>query len=568
MRIINSFKDAAPSKVITDLRHLVQSSAEVFGDKVLYYYFENDEKKEFTYNDLWENMNCLGTAFAELGLMGKHIAVIGETHPSWIVTYLAAVNGNSVIVPLDKELLEDQIVGFLNLAEVEAIVYTESFNNKLIKLADKVPKIKYFIPIHSDGENLNSPLLRSFDSLIEMGKRALDAGNRTYVDHVIDMDAMCAILFTSGTTGTSKGVMLSQKNLTAATNSSCQSMSYDSRNTFVSFLPPHHSYEMTCEQLGGINIGGSMLINDSLKHTMRNITSFKPNTLVLVPLFVETMYKKIWDEIKKRNMTKKVKMAMKISNALLWLGIDKRKDFFAPIIDSLGGNLKSIVCGGAPLNPQLVKDFYAFGITIFEGYGITECAPFVAVNPAGKIRLRSVGKPVVGCDVKIDYDEGQTTGEILVKGENIMMGYYKNEEATKAVFTEDGYFRTGDIGYMDKDNYIYITGRKKNVIILSNGKNVFPEEIEEYLANIPQVLESVVLGRKNNKDEIVITAIVVPDMEQFTDQSPDNIYSTIKDAITRINKNLPVFKQIKDIEIRYEPFEKNTSRKIKRYLIK
>lgn len=559
---------ADPPKVITDLRHLVQSSAEAFGDKVLYYYFENGEKKEFTYNDLWENMNCLGTAFAQLGLLGKHIAVIGDTHPAWVVTYLAAVNGNSVIVPLDKELLEEQIVGFLNLAEVEAIVYTDCFNNKLLKWADQLPNIKYFIPIHADGESIAAPNVRSFDELIEMGKMALNAGNQTYVTHTIDMNALCAIIFTSGTTGTSKGVMLSQKNLTAAVNSSCQSMCYDSKNTFVSFLPVHHTYEMTCGQLGAINIGGTMLINDSLKHTMRNLTAFKPNTLVLVPLFVETMYKKIWEEIKKRNMTQKVRAAIKLSNALLKIGIDKRKTFFAPIINSLGGNLESIVCGGAPLNPQLVKDFYAFGITIFEGYGITECAPLVSVNPYYGLRLRSVGKPVIGCDVKIDYDEGQSTGEILVKGDNVMMGYYKNEEATKAVFTEDGYFRTGDIGYMDADNYIYITGRKKNVIILSNGKNVFPEEIEEYLAQIPQILESVVVGRKNANDEIVITAIVVPDMEQFADQSPDNVYTTIKEAILKINKKLPTFKQIKDIEIRYEQFEKNTSRKIKRYLVK
>lgn len=567
MRMINNLK-ADPPKVITDIRHLAKSSAELYGNKTLYIYHEGTEKKEYTYLDLWNNMNYLGTAFSKLGLMGKRIAVIGDTHPSWITTYFAAVNGNSVIVPLDKELLDDQLAGFLDLCEAEAIVYTGVFNNRLIKLADKLPNIKYFIPIHPDTEDLSFPLIHKYYDLIETGKNELEAGNRTYIDHVIDINSMCSIIFTSGTTGTSKGVMLSQRNLTAATNASCLSMSYDDKNTFISFLPPHHTYEMTCGQFAILNLGATILINDSLKHTMRNLASFKPNALMLVPLFVETMYKRIWDEIKKRNMTKKVRLAINISNALLALGIDKRKQFFSQITDSLGGNLKSIVCGGAPLNPQLIKDFYSFGITVLEGYGITECAPLVAVNSPGKVRFHSVGTPVVGCKVKIDYDEGQTTGEILVKGDNVMLGYFKNEEATKAVFTDDGYFRTGDIGYMDKENYIYITGRKKNVIILSNGKNVFPEEVEEYIANIPFILESVVVGRKNDNGDIVVTAITVPNMDMFTDKTPDNVYTTIKDAIIKMNKNLPSFKQVKDVEIRYEEFEKNTSKKIKRYLVK
>ena len=382
------------------------------------------------------------------------------------------------------------------------------------------------------------------------------------------MQEMCALLFTSGTTGTSKGVMLSQKNLTAAVNASCLSMSYDHKNTFVSVLPPHHTYELTCGNLAMINIGGSVFINDSIKYAMRNFASFKPNTLVLVPLFLETMHKKIWDEINKKGMTKKVKLGMKASAAMLAVGVDKRKQIFSQILGAFGGNLQSIVCGGAPLSPQIIKDFYAFGITVLEGYGITECAPLVAVNSPGKVKFHSVGQPVYGCEVKIDKGPDEETGEILVKGDNVMMGYYRNPEATAEVFTEDGFFRTGDIGYMDKDNYIYITGRKKNVIILSNGKNVFPEEIEERLSEVDIISESVVIGRQNTNGEIVITAIAVPNMERLEGKNADEVYTAIKDAVNEINRHLPSFKQVHDVEIRYEEFEKTTSRKIKRYIIK
>ena len=289
---------------------------------------------------------------------------------------------------------------------------------------------------------------------------------------------------------------------------------------------------------------------------------------MLVPLFVETMHKKIWAEIKKKGIEKQVKVAIGFNNAFLFCGIDIRKKMFKEIIDSFGGNLKSIVCGGAPLSPQLIKDFYAFGITVLEGYGITECAPLVAVNSPGKVRFHSVGQPVYGCTVKIDKDENDETGEILVKGENVMMGYYKNPEATKEVFTEDGWFRTGDIGYMDKDGYIYITGRKKNVIILSNGKNVFPEEIEEYLAPIDIIEECVVMARENEKGELTITAITVPNMALLEGKNDEEITELIKARIDAVNKKLPTYKQIHRIELRHEPFERTTSKKIQRFKIK
>ncbi|MBE6574167.1 MAG: long-chain fatty acid--CoA ligase [Ruminococcaceae bacterium] len=561
-------KRCVEPKVINDLRHLIVSNAEVYGDKPLYTYKENKEIKVFTHNDQLANMNRLGTAFAKLGIMGKTVAVIGETHPAYMTTYYTTINGGGVIVPLDRELELEQVANFCTLAEVEAIVYTKGFNTKLLPLVDKMPGVKYFIPIH-DGEDTEDERVRTYSSLLEMGQTELDAGNREYLDYEIELNKLCAILFTSGTTGTSKGVMLSHKNLTAATNSSCQSMECDYTNTFVSVLPIHHTYECTCAHLALSNIGGSVYINDGLKNTMKSFAYFKPNTLVLVPLYVETMYKRIWAEIDKKGMTRKVKFAMKLSNLLLKVGIDLRDKFFAQIKDAFGGNLRSIICGGAPLSPQLVKDFETFGITIVEGYGITECAPLVAVNRTNNIILHSVGHPVVGCTVKIDKSPEEETGEILVKGDNVMMGYYKNPEATAEVFTEDGFFRTGDIGFIDKKGAIHITGRKKNVIILSNGKNVFPEEVEEHLASCDRIAECVVIGRKNANGEIVITAVVYPNFDVVGKDTPvDEIREAVKEQVFEVNRNLPSFKQVREIEIRTEEFEKTTSRKIKRFLIK
>lgn len=568
MRMVNNLH-AKPAKMISSLRDLVDSSACSFGDKVLYRYNEEKETKSYTYNDLKNNVHAIGTALMQLGLSGKNVAVIGENHPYYATCYLATVTAGATIVPLDKELSQEQIAGFLELAEVEAIFYAASFNGKIREIAAPAKGVRYFFPFSSLEEEGDGVIPVS--RLIETGSEAIASGERIYLDNEQDMERVCSILFTSGTTGTSKGVMLSQGNLTAAVNSSCQSMSYDDENVFVSVLPPHHTYEMTCGQFAIINIGSEIFINDSIKRVMKNFATVKPNALALVPLFVETMHKRIWDEIRRQGMEKKVRAAMKINAALLNLGIDKREKLFGRITAAFGGRLKSIVCGGAPISPEIIKDFYHFGITVLEGYGITECAPLVAVNSPGEVRFHSVGRPVYGCEVRIDYDEGQETGEILVKGDNVMLGYYKNPEATAAVFTEDGYFRTGDIGYMDKDGYVFITGRKKNVIILSNGKNVFPEELEEYLSHIPFVSESVVVGRKarEGQSEIAITAIVVPNMEHeaLTGLKPNEVYSIVREAVIATNKKLPSFKHITGVEIRYEPFEKNTSQKIKRYKV-
>ncbi|MBE6631745.1 MAG: long-chain fatty acid--CoA ligase [Ruminococcaceae bacterium] len=568
MRMINNLKGARPPKIISDLRDLVKSGADVFGDKTLYFYKENGATLEYSFKKLYDETLYIGTGLAKLGLMGKGISVIGHTHPRYTATYISTVNGGGYIVPVDPELTNEQTAFFMNHAEVEAVFYTEKLADKINEIKELLPNVKLFVAIQPSPDFVSDDKNMTMDDLVELGKTELEGGYTEYIDYEIEPEKLAAIIFTSGSTGTAKGVMLSTRNLTAATNASCLSMSYDDRNTFVSVLPPHHTYEMTCGHLALMNIGAQVLLNDSLKHVMKNFKEFKPNALALVPLFVETMHKKIWAEVKKKGIEGKLKFAMGFDNVLLSCGIDVRRKLFKEILDSFGGNLASIVCGGAPLSPQLIKDFYAFGITVLEGYGITECAPLVAVNSPGKIRFHSVGQPVKGCKVMIDKTPGEETGEILVKGDNVMMGYYKNPEATKEVFTDDGWFRTGDIGWMDKDGYIYITGRKKNVIILSNGKNVFPEEIEEYLVPIEIILESVVMARNNDQGEPTITAIVVPNMQHLEGKTDEEIYEMVKAEIGEVNKKLPSYKQIHRIEIRKEEFERTTSKKIQRFKIK
>ncbi|MBO4769468.1 MAG: AMP-binding protein [Clostridia bacterium] len=567
---MKKLKAAHRPKVVENLVQMTRTGAELFEDKDIYIYIEDKEEKHQTYRENYERVMDFGTALCELGLNGRTVACVGDTHPRYMTGFFAVIGSNGTYVPLDRDLPDESLIDFMNIAGVEALIYTEKFNNRMRNYGDKIPSLKFFIPIHEKTEDCSAENVISFTDLLEKGHALRQAGDTRFADIKPDLDRTAAILFTSGTTGTSKGVMLSHRNFVAATNSSCMSMEYDDRNFFVDCLPMNHSYEITCGQLAIQNLGATMMINDSMRNTLKNFAKYKPNALMLVPLYVETMYKRIWAEIDKKGMRKTVRRLMKVSDGLLKIGIDVRDKFFGRITGALGGNLNSIVAGGAPVNPQLIKDFNSFGIFILEGYGITECSPLVAVNSPGKERAHSVGKPVWHCEVKIDKGENDETGEILVKGENVMQGYYKNPEATAEVFTDDGWFRTGDIGYMDKDGYIYITGRKKNVIILSNGKNIFPEELEEHLAARDDVIgESVVIGRKNDETgEIAITAVIYPNPDFSKDKTSEEVEKAVREAVTEVNKSLPAYKHMTKVEIRDTEFEKTTTRKIKRFLVK
>ena len=552
---------------VRTIKHYLQV-IEGHGDKVLFRYYADAACREIvdmTYAEFVANVRTQAAAFEALGLAGKRVAVVGETSYKWLSTHLATIACGGVIIPMDKEVAFEEMLGLLAVGEADVVVYSKAFNDKFASVTSH-DTLRTFIPMEPGSAVLAHGYI-AYDKLMEEGKN--------YPDYQFpeseNINQLAEMLFTSGTTGTSKCVMLSQKNMLSVVNTACEAVEFFPDDTIVSVLPVHHTYELCC-MLAGMNYGMTIGINDSLKHVLKSITTFRPTGLVLVPLFVETMHKRIWDKIAQQGKTKKVKFAIRLTRFLRMFGIDLRRKLFKEIIDGFGGRLERIVCGGAALNPATAKSFDDFGITIMEGYGITECSPLISVNPYYALKTGSVGPACPCCEVRIDgttvNDKGLAEGEIIVKGDNVMLGYYRNEEANANAFTEEGWYRTGDVGYMDKDGYIFITGRMKSVIVLDNGKNVFPEEVEEYIGRIAGIVESVVLGRKNEEGSVVLTAIVVPDYDFYKDKSPEEIEAKIKEDIRTMNKKLAAFKQVKTVEIREEPFEKTTSRKIKRHLVK
>ena len=536
-----------------DLRELVKSASELLPDKT-YLRYKGKEKGEVidvTYLDFDKFIDRLGTAFHILGLKGKHIAVIGETSMEWIATYLAAVNGGSVIVPLDKELTEEEIGKFLELAEVSAVVYSDRFQKFFEQLSEN-SNISYFIRMGEfDADLVKNEKFLCTAKLVERGKRLIREDYTDFLDHEINIEDDAVIIFTSGTTGTSKGVVLSQKNVVSSVRSSARMLSFTENDTVMSVLPVHHTYEMTCGILTPILVGATVAINDSMKYLTKNLQLFRPTAMILVPLFVTTVYKRIWDTATKNNQDKKLKRGIAISNVLRHVSIDLRSTFFGQVNAVFGGRLKKIVCGGAALSPDYVKGFDELGINLVQGYGITECAPLVSVCPFHWKKYASVGLPVHDVEVRIDkISHDDVEGEIVVRGPNVMKGYYKAPELTAEVIDEDGWFYTGDIGYIDEDGFIYITGRKKNIIILDNGKNVFPEELEEHIYKIDLVGECVVAGKPNSSGETVITAMIYPDFDKAKEKGIEDITEIkdiIKAEIQELNKKLPIFKQIRGI---------------------
>ena len=557
---------------VSSMKHFCEKLAEHGDNNAMMWYDSSRNLHKVSYNELSSLIKKQAAGFNALGFKEKRIAIIGETSLEWVVSYVSAIASGNIAIPMDKELKVAEIEGFFEFAEADAVVYSKSFNEKFADTVKNHKTVSLFIPMSSEGlEYADSDKVLTYEKLIEKGEEHLNSGYA--VPEPTDLNRMSVMLFTSGTTGTSKCVMLSERNVISTLNAACGCVEFYPEDTIVSCLPIHHTYELCCF-LAGLNYGMQIAINDSLKRVIKNFEAFKPTGLVLVPLFVQTMYKKIWDEAKKSGRDKVLRFGLKLSRATRTVGIDIRKKLFGEVVSAFGGNLNKIVCGGAPLNPELTKCFDEFGVQISEGYGITECSPLISVNPYFAPKPGSVGPAVNCCKVKIDEervnDKGYKEGEILVKGDNVMLGYYKNPEETAKVFTDDGWFRTGDAGYMDEDGYIFITGRKKSVIVLENGKNVFPEEIEEYLATIPCIAESVVVGRKKpDSDTVVLTAVIYPNFSEFPEGSPiEDIAKEVKDRINTLNHSLVGYKQIRAVEIRTVEFEKTTSRKIRRHLVK
>ena len=558
---------------VTDLLKVVQNH----GDRTLFRYFEGKELLSMTYVAFEKKVYEMAAAFKAMNLEGEKIVIIGDTSPQWVCASLASLASGCVAVPMDKELDIEEIRKFFGIVNAKAVVYSKGFNEKFIKSIEaNDTSIQYFIPINPAYNSDFDHKVITYEEVLACGRERIEREGYDYpILH--NRETLAEMLFTSGTTGTSKCVMLCQKNIFAAVNSAVETVCFYPDDVLVSVLPVHHTYELMC-LMAAMVYGMEICINDSLRHVMRNFKLFKPTGLVLVPLFINTMYKAIWSEAEKSGRSKALKTGLALSKTLMSVGIDKRRSIFKAVHEAFGGRLERIICGGAKLNPDLIAAFEDFGICICEGFGITECSPLVSVDRYYNHKWGSVGPAVPACSIRISEefsdgtlnDKGFREGELQVKGDNVMLGYYNNDEANEASFTKDGWYRTGDVGYMDEEGYVFITGRCKSVIVLENGKNVFPEEIEEYLTQIDTIAEVVVVGRKaKDSDEVILTALVYPNVDKFpTGATKDLIQESIRNSINQTNRRLPTFKQIKAVELRDTEFEKTPTRKIKRFLVK
>lgn len=553
------------SESLQDIRELLRRAGKLYSDRVAYK--ELRPKKqiyEYSFAKLEKDVNAFGTKLLDMGMKDCHIAIIGENSYNWVMSYLTVVNGVGVVIPLDKELTDEDIAKLINESDAGAVICSDTFAPVLEGIFLQCPKLKTCIVMNPKKEY---PEFYTMERLIEEGQELIENGNRKYLDVSIHSDALCEIVFTSGTTGANKGVMLSHRNIMTVVHGAMSLI--NPKGESFSVLPINHTYECSCHILGAIYVGLTVCFNDSLKRVSDNMKLFKPNFSIMVPLFLESMYKNIWKEAEKSGLTAHLKYGIRFSNLLRKFGIDCRRKYFKPILSSFGGNLNQIVCGGAPLRGEVIKTLSDIGIEILNGYGITECAPLVATNSILWKKPGSVGRIIPGCKVRINDSEGKGYGEIQVKGDNVMLGYYKDSENTILSFTKDGWFKTGDIGYLDRHNFLYINGREKNLIILANGKNVHPEEIEDIiiqkLAYVKEVMvySPLVLGGS----EECINALVCIDEDFCMTNGIMNFKERLTKDIKLLNRHLPIYKRVTNVLISECELEKTTTKKIKRALI-
>lgn len=562
------------SRPITDIKHMLTTSVELYGDNVAFMqrFEKNEPFKSITYNEAFDTVNSLGTALVNRGLKGKRIAVIGENCYQWATSYLAVICGTGVVVPLDKELGAGELKQLCIEAEVSAVMFTEKYAETFKEMkgsGDTSIELLIKLNGHKEFEDM-----LTWSGLIAEGKSLMDGGDRSFTDAEITYDEMSELLFTSGTTGIAKGVMLSHKNICFDLMIAPTILNVNTWDIFFSVLPIHHTYEGTCGFLMPLYKGAAIAYCEGLKYIVKNLSEVRPTMFLGVPAIFEALYKTIWKNIKKQGKESAVKKVMAINKFTKKLGFDLNKKFLKDVYKVFGGRLRVIISGGAAIDPAILQFFNDLGFIAVQGYGLSECAPMGALNPDQHKYMRnaSVGHILPGMQVKIADKDEDGIGEICLKGDNVMLGYYKNPEETAKVI-KDGWFYTGDQGYTDDEDFIYITGRKKNVIIASNGKNVFPEELEYLLSKSPYVAESMVWGADDEKGDITIVASIRPDEEEVAEaigeekaKDDEAIKELLWKEVDRINADLPLFKKIKKISVRREEFEKNTSKKIKRFV--
>ena len=545
---------------VTSVKEMLALAVKETPDSIAFQFKEDkDAIRKVTYKEFEEDTNALGTALASLGMQDKHIAVIGENSYKWLTVYLTVLKSTGVFVPVDKELTAPEIIKVLQHSDSDVLFYSEKYEPWIAEIKAAVPSIQYFVGLHRTEEE---DTLLSYDKLQERGRKLLEQGNTAYTDLQTDEYALKMLVYTSGTTGDPKGVMLTEHNLMSVVYYGLQVA--DIQTKCLSVLPYHHTYEAVAGILVALHKRACICINDSLKNVLKNLQTYKPDYIYLVPAFTEVFYKSIWNNAQKTGKDKLLKIMIPVSNALRKIGIDLRGVLFKSIHEAFGGNLREIVCGGAPIRPKIGKFFNDIGITLLNGYGITECSPLVSVNRMQMNDSSTVGVILPCCEVKFENVTPEGDGEICVKGDIVMMGYYKEPEKTAKVL-QDGWFNTEDYGRMNEKGQLIINGRKKNLIVLDNGKNVYPEEIENYILGIPYVQEVVVKGKKNAiGQEVSLIAEVFLNQEKIQELQLENVEETLKVDVREACKDLPMYKRIADVEIRKEEFVKTTTNKIKR----
>ena len=546
-----------------NVRALIEWAADTYGEDAAFSFRTKPNKEESlvkkSYIELRDDVRALACEFASMGCAGKHCAVIGKASYEWALTYYAMLSIGAVLVPLDREWLAPDLADTVAKSDATFLICDADIKEKADVIAESV-KLEHSVIYLNAGEEENGLL-----SLLEAGREKFSEHPEAYFEAPIDPHVLALLVFTSGTTGKGKGVMLSQNAFLSDLSSVIPYIDFGKKT--VSVLPPHHTFGSSVMLIGHVMIGCEVYLSAGIRYVVKELKDQKPQHLVLVPLYLETFYRRIQATLKEKGKEKLVRRMIKVSNGLRKTGVDLRKKLFAEIRAAFGGEIKMIISGGAPINPEIVHFFDAIGITTLNGYGITECAPIIAVNRSRHVVEGSVGTVLDIDHVKIDSPNEDGEGEIWVTGPNVMLGYYKDEETTADAMDSEGFFKTGDYGKLDKDNILYITGRKKNLIILSNGKNVYPEEIESALVAVPGVIDIIVYEgqSKRGMEHNAIVAEVYPDKDFIEKNGIEDIHAHLQAYVDDYNKTAVPYKKIGILKVRDEEFPKNTLRKIMRF---
>ena len=554
-------------------RMLLEDALEKYADQTALRFRRNPsdpEAESMTFREFEAYVRDLSTQLHCEGCEGQYAALIAEASPEWFFTYYACMSSGLVLVPIDRDMPAQDIAGILNKVGCTLMFFSPSVANKCAGLLADVPSVTTPIVMGELPEDVEIPGCRTIDSIREEGAKAFADGNRIFYDYEINNEGLASIVFTSGTTGKGKGVMLSHRNICSDMEQGMYNFNITKKTLFV--LPPHHTFGSTIVVLGHLGQGCEIYITSGIRYVLKEMQEFKPTSMVLVPLFVETFYKRIISAAEKQGKLKMLMRLITVSNNMRKVGIDMRKQLFRSVTKNFGGELEMIICGGAALQQSIIDFFDAIGITILNGYGITECAPLVSCNRNCYRKDGSVGLPIVGGELKVIDPDENGEGEIAYRGPNVMMGYFQDEEATKEVIDEEGWFRTGDYGrveVIEGDQWLYITGRLKNLIIFSNGKNVYPEEIEFAIHGVDGVNEVVVYAgeSRSNRALELIVAEIYPDAERLEALGVTDPQKYFEDAVQKINAESAPYKKVGLVRLRDTEFPKNTSKKITRFAI-